>query len=1031
MNITTARLLFALAFPLSGCETKTNDAEPDVDPTLVEGVAVDAFIVMIRQDLAQPAILLFDPATGKSSPTSWPIAAGSVAIASDGQHVAWLAPATAGTWTLKTGKVVLSDGAPTFEIVNEVAGVALSQLSWTPDGDRLYTESQWIDPVAGDVHDCVYDDVGERRDPLIAIPGGHRYLCPQNAATVVMDDGVRFGTARGYGQLEAGGQLFGTRSHLPSLSYREPPTGLGFDQPYNLSGTHFDLADGRELIADRGRHGWVVVKSSGGFVDLYTRFQVTDPPLDGKAYDLVDNFADGVWQSDERWRIEDGLKPWLTDGEGRRYAPVAVTSDGKIVFSMASHVIEADTTQGTNVLSERIVETTLIEVAPDGTARGFRSSTLNKHFAYYSSESALLDRGDGDWLLPGAIFASDGTVGGFYGFIGGEATFYPRGTTSTPDGRYLYEHQQLTAETGEHCFRDLTAPKTLSCMQGPSTGAPFGFVGYGVKPEHAREAPLMTALSRGTAWTGERVTIHGAHFGGSGSVTVGEATVATSDVAAWSDNRITFVMSESLSAGRVRVTTAAGTGGDQRAFMLGRVARLETPFDDVRTGVVPLAQGHNLLDLGELPDGFTTAQGYDGNTRLSPDNRLADGRYVVYGDGADAPTLAPVTLSVAGYERILPFELQDAIADPSAWQLVSNQRVVDTQRHAFVTLAGDLVERANRLHPVLDGRVTFAQVKQRLPFGGAIELGMPDFFRHDGDLTWTSNKFSDGPAVYPGWGVRLLTGWVGADGIWGTPVYDASRRIDLPYYFRGVAADGELMLFTGLDPLGEAGGAYILSSDGGRTLGPPVLVPEEILPGKGALQQPFYVASGDGFFLVFEASYNGGVLLGVHAIDRLGALTPNVTPLPPHVQLVGQVDDLPPLFATHGGKVLMHISVTSTLLSVDFDAAGEPSWSVVPAAADVGNVHSLYHDRDSDDVYAVRRDGSIARATVAGGWKDWAPFDLAITLPLPTRAEPLALGKLPNGQWIIVAQLYDGSPGAAAGTPSPLAQSGWLIGPTP
>jgi len=1029
MTIAPGTLLFALALSLCGCETKTNNDGPDAEPTLVDVVAVDALILMVSQGLAQPAMHLFDPATGKSSPTSWPIAA-SVAIAPDGQHVAWLAPGTAGNFTLKIGRAALSDGAPTLEIVNEVEGVAWSPLSWTPDGDRLYTESQWIDPVEGDVHDCVYDDLGERRDPLIAIPGGHRYLCPQNAATAVMDDGVRFGTARGYGPLEAGGQLFGTSFHLPSLTYREPPSELAFDRRYNLSGTHFDLPDGRELIADRGPHGWVVVMKEVESVVLYNRFEVTDPPLDGRIYDLVDNFAAGVWQTDERWRIEDGLKPWLTDGEGRRYAPVAVTSDGKVVFEMASHVIEADT-QGTNVLYERIVETTLIEVAPDGTARGLRSSTLNRHFANFSSESALLDRGDGDWLLPGSIFASDGTVGGFYGFIGGEATFYPRGTTTTPDGRYLYEHKQLTAETGEHCFRDLTAPKTMSCMQGPSTGAPRGFVGYGVKPAHNGEAPLITAVSRATAWTGERVTIHGAHFGETGSVTVGEATVATSDVVAWSDNRITFVMNDSLSAGRVCVTTAAGKGGDQRAFMLGRVAPLETPFDDVRTGVVPLAQGLNRLDLGELPEGFTTAQGYYGKTRLSADNRLADGRYVVYSDGADTPTLAPVTLAVAGYERFVVFELQDAIADPSTWQLVSNQTLVDTQRHAFVTLAGDLVERANRLHPVLDRRVTFAQVTQRLPFGGAIELGMPDFFRQDGDLTWTSNKFSDGPADYPGWGVRLLTGWVGADGLWGTPVYDASRRIDLPYYFRGVAANGELMLFTGLDPLGEAGGAYILSNDGGRTLRPPVLVPDEILPGKGALQQPLYVASGDGFFLVFEASYNGGVLLGVHAIDRVGALTPNVTPLPPHVRLVGQVDDLPPLFATHSGKVMMHISVTSTLLSVDFDAAGEPSWSVVPAASDTGNVHSLYHDRDTDDVYAVRRDGSIARATVAGGWKDWAPFDLGIALPLPTRAEPLALGKLPNGQWLVAAQLYDASPGAVAGTPSPLAESGWLLGPTP
>ena len=163
------------------------------------------------------------------------------------------------------------------------------------------------------------------------------------------------------------------------------------------------------------------------------------------------------------------------------------------------------------------------------------------------------------------------------------------------------------------------------------------------------------------------------------------------------------------------------------------------------------------------------------------------------------------------------------------------------------------------------------------------------------------------------------------------------------------------------------------------------------------------------------------------SLAHWGAFTANVTPVPPDAVLNGggMVRDAPTSVETAGGLVLMHYSKTHTLVRADFDTAA--SWSVAPAAADQKHVRSLYRDPAHDDVYAVSDDGSVQKATLAGGWNDWAPVDLGIDLGPRLQVMPRAVGKLPDARWFVLATLIpDGSQ-----VPTSLLPSAWLVGPQP
>lgn len=1031
--VSPLRLVSIAALTLFGCPAGN---PPDDQQKLVSGVPVDGFIVVLREGGAKPGLHLVDPASGKASANELFVEnTASIAISPDGQRLAFNTPPglTGGSPTVVIAEAVLENGLPELRVLKQIPGFYTDRLRWSPDGDRLYSPDRWINPDTGDVSRCLPE--GEQEplafDPIVAFPGGHRYVCDE--VDQLFDDGRFLGPAEGFGdESTADGQFYNHTLHVPTATARPFAPDSDFDPLWaNNIRAHLKHPDGRFVLPSRGVNGKYVTSAAAGFVTVYRVSESESVPLDALFVDYHDIFPTGVWQREsETWPVLEALQPWLKDGEGRSFHQLGLSADGqKLIYLVRSWIIE-DATDGTNVIYQVPVESTLVEVARDGSSRGFKTSTLGERFALISDDATLVNLRDGEWLVRGGVQTSQtGLHGAWFGYVGGKAVRFYDVDQITPDGRSLFGFAvgEKQDGSGVYCFRSLDQPSGNLCFPQVAQGQPIGIMGQGVKSEHAADGPMLTATSRPAAWPGSIVTIHGSHFGTSpGTVTVGDVTVPAADVTRWSEHTISFTMSTALpEAGEVKVITPAGTGGLTRVFRLNRTPLVATPFSGAKAGVVPLGQGLTPVELGELGTFTPTA----GPLILDPKNRAPDGRYVVYSAGAPASTPTDVLLRSGPYERTLRFTLENRLAEATSWQFVAPENLTfESEKIALVTLAGDLVERTSQRHPTLEQRVTFAELQPRLPFGGAIELGMPDFWRDSGPDTWVANNYGSASAVFPGWSVRRLTGFIGPDGTWGTPIYAAAPRIQLPNFFRGVAADGDLMLFTGGDSLGAAGGSYLLSTDRGVTLG----TARNVLPGGGALQEPLYVAATNPFFLVFEANYTSQVVLGLHAISRDGTLTPNIAPVPPDASLnAHNLRNAPLLVASHQGKVLLHFGEKNTLVLTDFDAPGPRTWAVVPAAADARHVRNFYRDPANDDVYAVRDDGTIARATAAGGWTDWTNFDLALSLALPTRIRPVTIGRTPDRRWLVLGQLFDGAPGAAAEAPSPLGRGGWLLGPSP
>ena len=114
------------------------------------------------------------------------------------------------------------------------------------------------------------------------------------------------------------------------------------------------------------------------------------------------------------------------------------------------------------------------------------------------------------------------------------------------------------------------------------------------------------------------------------------------------------------------------------------------------------------------------------------------------------------------------------------------------------------------------------------------------------------------------------------------------------------------------------------------------------------------------------------------------------------------------------------------------DAAGETpkTWTPLPSASDAGHVLNIWQDPQSAVVYAVKDDGTVV--SCPGDTFDdpaaWEELDLGIELALPTIVQPLAVSRLDDGRWFVLADLND------AKTPterSPFGDTGFLVGPKP
>jgi|GEM_PF-2539390 len=1037
----------ALAPVLSGCGSSKSAADEPGGQT-ASTVSMDGFVLLHTGN----GLRLLDPETGKESAAEYPTPylprpVDGFSVSPDGRRIAYLSSeASARGQNLIVAEVVLEDGLPALKTISVYKDDLFHRPRWSPDGLRIFTQNVAIDPETDQTWPC-HEDVstaGVTLDATVSIPGGHRYVCPE--AKVLKEDGAVLAPVVEGKVVTADGQFYSPGLHAPSGTARGIE-GVAADSSFsNLARTA--LPDASIGMFPSGPHGKVVVAEAAGFVTVYKIIEVTDPPGSGKLYDLKASFASGSWKSDGDWSVREALLPFMNDGEGRAYGAIGVSGDGqRVVYSVGSWVIDHD--PHTNVIYQTASESALVFVGRDGTSRGFKTSELGKYLVSggrdVDLDGALLfqpelltdlggvDFGDGDFLTP--VGSESGTTGiAWGGYLNGKPHIVRDAGRMSLDGRWFFKAgPPISKQQQSVCLRAVEGNQN-GCVAHQHGGEPVAIVGYGLKPQHADDAPEILMTSRLAAWPGSPVIVHGVHLGTSGVIRVGGVVVKDSDVVEWTDTRIVFTFGEELpDAGQIVVENDAGKGGVRRAFWLHRSEYVQTPFDGLTSETLSLGQGLNVVDLGDVELGERVTIP-DSLADFSAATLRDDGKLVVFSPGAPTPTEQFATLKSGGFQHSLHFRVENRMAEGEGWQLVQPRSEIDsaTQRPRFVRIAGDLVEHASAVHPTFEERVLFSAPEPRIPGTVANDFGLPDYWREsaDGKSAWIINN-----GTLNSRSLKRLTGWKAAGAeAWGQPQFGMNPVHEFGSAIRGVEAAGEQLLVTGYD---EAGAAFSLTPVGAATPSPRTSVAAALARPNTVLREPIRVeAEGGSFFVVFESLQNAPGLTGVHGVSTAGAFTANVAEVPTGVQLAGGgiVLNAPLTYVNEAGKLLVHFPLSNTLLAVDFDAAGtDPKpWTTVPSAADAGHVLSIWHDTKEHVVYAVKDDGEVMQAATDefGAAAAWKSVDLEIELALPTKVRPLALSRLDDGRWFVFADLRSGAASAAAKDASPFGASGFLLGPS-
>jgi hypothetical protein len=957
--------LAPLLLLLLACDSN-DPVDPNRPPVQAEGVAVDTFIVMRHAN----GIHLVDPATGKTSPgqpayyTS-PISAidDGFAISPDGQRIAWVRE----LGTIAVGEAQIVAGEPVLAIIDEYPDATYQGVKWSPDGDRLITTHKVIDPATATVWTCADDDATGNpivlNETLVVFPGSHRYVCPDGLD--IYDDGVFVGNAAYEATpTTADGQLYGLDLHVPSAS--RATVAVGSDLLWNRGDLpHLLLPDGKTLIPP----GDAGVSADDGYV-----------------YDLPAIYQSRTWgrSAADRWFMKEALDPFLHESDNAAWRPLALLDNGRaVVFHITSQTLVGFPPELENS------DMAVVEVTRAGQGRGFLTSPLVEDAGYVRLTERVYDLTGDDFLVAGWTPKDNGQEPHLVGYVDGKETHYRGYDTLTPDGRWLYGFRRYTPnpnEGGQHCFFDREGGKA-TCFPQNTQGTPIGFMGQGVKVAYDAEPSAISGVSRTAAWPGAEVVVFGAHFGTSGTVTLGGTTVET---ASWTPNQIRFRMPTTGTTGGVVVVTNGNGKSGYRDFHVGVSALIATPFSSMTTSEVAVGQGINVLDLGDvaLDDEAFVAVPTAGEVT-----------YAYHSLGASPARAVDVALHADGATRELRMHEGDGSADASRWQLVAAEAVTADRDPRLANIGGLLLEVNRGRVPTLVGeRVVIDPVDPRIFFGGGNERGVPDFWRNDpGDVpaaAWTVSRFAEN--TNEPWSLRRLTSWE-ATAFGYRTVYAASPRTTLPAGHRGVAASGQ-----GVVTVGYAG-SYQVSSDGGQTFTPY----EAGTP--LSLREPLLVAAPTPMFLVLEAE---GSAAGVkfHAIGLDGTFTADVQPALPSATLARPFEDKAVLTpATDGSKVALLFGLSHELRLADF--AGAAGWTTLT------DVRSLY--QDGADLYAVMLDGGVRRST---DWKTFVPFDLGVSLAIPLRVEVLTIERL-AGRWLVLANLFDGT------APSALMRSGYLIGP--
>jgi len=1023
------RILLIFALLLTQACDSGSDEEPNAGNQTkdVSSVDMEAIVVLAGGGSLQ----LFDPSTGLPSPVyaaNQATSFSSVAVSPDGTRLAFTA-----LDGVELAEVNIEASGPTMTSVKKWSFEELSltrpvvRLLWSPDGERLVYDTGAIDVESGEVYSC--DEPVLPGQPASAVAGGHDIICQ---SALLRDD---LPLAESVSITSADGQFGGFNVHVPSGALRTDVEALGGLRQEDTT----SLANGEYGVFLPGVHGTYVVAEAAGFVTVFKTKTETAPPSNGETYSPVGAVTTGAVPTPEEWATSDALMAYFNEGEGRRYSLVGTTGDGtEAVYRVNSHVTQSD--RLSNELTEIPIQAALVAVSKTGEVRGFRTRDLGQlridppfRTAYLQRAAqadvleplGLIDLGEGNLLVPSSATDINNATW-WVGWLDGKPWAGDALGIVSPDGRWFAAYRDTS--TGEAQAVCITAVKSGAAKQCivPPTGlirnAVNAFV-YGTKREFDSEPPRLLSTSRTAAWTGSTVMLHGLRFGMEGKISVGGVQVPQSAITEWSDHRISFTMDSSLpESGKIEVEAATGTTTGGRTFWIHRTPTATTPFDNVPNDRVSLGQGINSVDLGDLA-GFEDIVGNADPIRLTKDLLLAEGRYGVLTEGAGEPTDGASTLVIGDFSRPFFYRLENRLVSDKGWALASRlENFTPGRASSFTHIANDLIVLGlGGQHPFIDGeRLAFANPSDRIPGTVASHRGIPDFWRElpGGAGAWVFIKFNN----YQ-YELRLQTGWL-QEIMSYIPVHADAPQLVISG-MAAVAAAGDVVLATGT---GETGAGFALSTDGGLSFAPSVSV--------GAAdkryREPIRVdAAAGAFFLVMESPTNAPGLDGVHAISLDGIFTPTIAAIPP-----GQLDGglalsaLPVQHKVRGGEVILYFPMTKTLVRTDFDATPTgAAWEILPSAAHAGKVESFYQDEGSEELVAVLDDGTVMHAE--GDWASWTPLDLGIELPLATRVHPVSLGRLPDGRWLVHAALYDGRPGAAMDTPSPISPSAYMLSALP
>jgi hypothetical protein len=1026
-----------------GCGGGGDDGKDAQEPgttSVVDKVELDGFLLV----LANGGLTLLDPATGKTSAEALdlngaPNPSTHFSVSPNGRQIAFVSS----SGSLKIADITFEGGVPGFEIVRELTEGSYGRPRYTPDGLRIVTTNVAVDPATGDTWTCSDD---EARYPMLALPGGHRYVC--QTTSELKEDGDLLASDVAPTAVSADGQFADMSTHVPSGTRREisnVPVNGGVQLEARIR-----LADGTFAEMYGSASGDAVAEEPAGFVTIYKPVPIDQEQRDGRHFDIKKSFETGEWSQAEGdiWPLQDAGFPLLTEGDGRSTAPLGVSQDGRFaLFGSTAWVITGD--PHTNALYETVVESAFSVVDREGNnEQSYRTTTLGDPALIDSrhetdvegavmfqpelfQDAAVVDFGDGNMLVPVGGYGLSGT--GWGGYFDGKPYIARDVGRMTRDGRWFVAAGAALSPTDLRLCITEVGTTSKRCLSTSLGGEPQTIVGYGLKSAHATDAPEILATSRSAAWPGSTVSVFGVRFGDSGTVHVGDAEVADADIVSWSDDHIEFTVSEDLpKAGQIVVETAQGKDGTARQFWLHQTRLVATPFDGIHVGTIPLGQGLNVVDLGEYE--AEDGQGPpDPNAVFSSQTRLDTGEYVIYSPGAAEPTKGEIELVSGGFSHRLYFQLENRLADDTKWQLVQPSGLIDlnNQYPGFRRVAGDLVESSFSSHPVVGERILFASFASRIPGTVAANFGPPDYWREaeDGKGAWLLNKLDNITKAF-----AKVTSW-NAQPDWGTPAFAASPQAALPQFISGVEAAGQVMVLTGSDTFGGTGKAgFQLSTDGGVTFAAMTLVDETLGNPSSSLVEPIRIAAeASTFFLTLE-TLGASDVAGVHAISTEGVLTKGVAEVPAGAKLFSGVAAQKPTldYVSVGGKVLLHFPVSRTLVATDFDAAGDTpkAWTPLPSAADAGHVLNIWQDPRSAIIYAVKDDGTVV--SCAGDAFDdpaaWEEVDLGIELALPTIVQPLAVSRLDDGRWFVLADLNDAT---MAGERSPFGDTGFLVGPKP